>query len=117
MEYIEEKIFQQEDFTVTHLELAEYKYCKFIDCDFSHTSLSYIKFINCVFIDCNLSNVSLHDTMFQEVLFKDSKALGLRFEDCRALGLKVAFTNCILDHCSFYSMKIKKYMFHRISVT
>lgn len=33
--------------------------------------------------------------------------LGLLFENCNKFGLSVSFTNCILNHSSFYQVKIK----------
>jgi uncharacterized protein YjbI with pentapeptide repeats len=37
--------------------------------------------------------------------------LGLRFDTCKEFGLSFSFLNCVLDHASFYSMKIKNTVF------
>ena len=37
--------------------------------------------------------------------------LGLRFDDCNPFGLSFNFENCILNHASFYKLKIKKTTF------
>jgi len=37
--------------------------------------------------------------------------LGLRFDTCDQFGLALSFENCILNHASFYSTKLKKTRF------
>ncbi len=111
LDYIEEQTFDKTDFTQQALAKAEYEYCHFTNCNFLNADLSEIRFINCEFVDCNLSGVNLQQTSFQEVSFKDCKLLGLHFEDCKTFSFAVNFTNCQLNHSSFYQVKMSKTRF------
>ena len=109
--YIEEEVFNDINFKVSKLPNGEYEYCKFINCDFSNSTLSYNKFIECEFINCNLSMTELFETSFRNTSFKDSKMIGLKFDNCNEFALDFSFENCILDYSSFYKMEIKKTSF------
>lgn len=109
--YFEEKTFTKLDLTENFLAAGEYEGCAFIDCDFSGSDLSEFKFTDCEFTGCNLSLVKLTKTAFRDVSFKNSKMLGLHFENCSGFGLSFGFDNCILDHSSFYRAKLKKFVF------
>ncbi len=114
--YIEEEIFRKEDFSDNPLPKGEYEKCTFINCDFSNSDLSYVKFLECEFVNCNISMVNLNQTAFKDVKFTDSKMLGLRFDYCNKFGLSLSFENCILNHSSFYQVKIKKTQFRNTSL-
>jgi fluoroquinolone resistance protein len=109
--YIAEKTFNKEDYTLTALLKGEYENCKFNYCDFSGSDLSGVRFLNCEFVSCNLSLAALTKTSFNDVNFKDCKMLGLRFENCNDFGLAFSFDSCKLDHSSFYKLKLKKTVF------
>jgi fluoroquinolone resistance protein len=42
--------------------------------------------------------------------------LGLRFETCNTLIFSVSFADCLLDHSSFYQLKLKKMPLQRCSL-
>ncbi len=109
--YIDNKTFDQIDFTEKPLVKGEYEACTFINCDFSNADLSGFKFLTCKFSGCNLSMAKLTKTTFGDVKFKDCKMLGLGFESCNPFGLVVHFDSCILSHSSFYETKLKKTIF------
>ena len=109
--YTEEETFNNIDFKINKLPNGEYEYCKFINCDFSNSVLSYCKFTECEFINCNLTMTKLTETGFRDVVFKDSKMIGLKFDECNEFGLDFSFENCIMDYSSFYQMEIKKTVF------
>jgi len=109
--YIQQKTFDKIDFKEKFLKKGEYEVCNFINCDFSNTDLSEIIFTDCEFIGCNLSLAKLTKTAFRECKFKDSKMIGLNFENCNEFGLSFVFENCSLNHSSFYKTKIKKTIF------
>ena len=90
------------------LEVRAYENCQFIHCDFSNTDLSNIHFIDCTFIGCNMSLAKLTDTLLRDIIFKECKMLGLRFDTCAAYGISCSFENCQLNLSSFYQVKIKK---------
>jgi len=109
--FIEGKTFNNNVFTKDPLTKGEYEKCTFVNCDFSGSSLSNVLFTECEFIGCNLSLAILAKTGFRDVKFKDSKMLGLRFEDCNDFGLSFMVENCNLSHCSFFRTKLKKTVF------
>lgn len=82
-----------------------------MQCDFSNADLSHYKFIDCVFIESNLSMCRLDGTSFRDVEFKGCKMLGLRFDQCHAIGLSVKFVKCFLNHASFQKCRIRKTKF------
>lgn len=94
-----------------NLTKSEYENCVFNSCSFEDNILSGFKFIDCTFNCCNLSLCKLNQTVFQDVLFKDCKMLGLRFDSCSDFGLSISFENCQLNHSSFYKLNLKNTLF------
>ncbi|MFV0304360.1 MAG: pentapeptide repeat-containing protein, partial [Moheibacter sp.] len=43
--------------------------------------------------------------------FSNCKLLGLNFNDCNEFSLSFTFTDCQLNHASFFKLKIKKIFF------
>lgn len=111
LEYFNEKIFDRENFSETCLVQGEYEKCKFINCNFSNLNLSKFRFVDCDFFDCNLAMIKSIDTTLQNIRFKSCKILGVQFENCYQLIISFSFDNCVLNHSSFYQMKIKKTLF------
>jgi fluoroquinolone resistance protein len=109
--YIEGKTFDKVDFNANPLAKGDYEDCHFINCNFSKTDLSNFFFSGCEFTGCDLSLVKLVKTAFQNIKFKDCKMLGLLIGNCNAFGIAFNFDNCILNHSSFYKIKIKKTVF------
>ena len=109
--FTEDKTFDKVDFSKNPLPKGEYENCGFNYCEFSNSDLSEIKFIDCTFFACNLSLVKLNNTAFRNIQFRDCKMLGLLFSNCNHFGLSLGFKNCLLDHGSFYQLKIKKTTF------
>ena len=87
--YIEEEIFEKIDFTQDTLPKGIYEYCRFLNCKFLNSDLSYVKFTGCEFACCNLSMTNLTNTVLQDIIFNDSKMLGMQFEKCNDLLLSV----------------------------
>ncbi len=114
--YIEEKQFDTIDFTQKPLTEADYENCTFVNCNFSGSTLTNIIFAECTFTDCNLSLAIITQTAFKIVAFKNSKLLGLHFENCNPFLFEVYFENCILNLSSFYKLKIKKTRFVNCSL-
>ncbi len=109
--FVEDKTFNKIDFTQTVLLKGEYENCIFTTCDFSNIDLSNIKFISCKFDHCNLSMAFLGNTAFKDIMFSNSKMLGLRFDHCSTMAFEITVDNCILNHSSFYKMKLKNTVF------
>lgn len=93
---------------INTLEPGEYESCKFINCNFAECDLSKFEFINCQFINCNLSLIITYKTHFRDVHFATCKMLGIRFNDSQNVGLSISFNNCLLNHSTFYNLKIRK---------
>jgi uncharacterized protein YjbI with pentapeptide repeats len=111
--YIKDRNFGIEDFKNAPLLKGEYENCSFQNADLSNSDLSGFIFVDCKFIACNLSMVKTSNTTFRDIVFLDCKILGLHFETCQKFGLIFSFENCVLDHSSFYQLKIRKTNFNR----
>src|SRR5690349_510364 len=105
--YVEDKTFEKINFTEKSFAKGDYEGCSFINCDFSNTDLSNINFSECSFIGCNLSMAKLIKTAMQEIVFRDCKLLGLRFDDCSDFLFAVQFDNCTLNLTSFFKRRLK----------
>lgn len=108
--YFVSKMFKGETFVERRFD-GEYEACDFLGCDFSGADLSQAQFLDCSFHDCNLSLAVIVQTSWRSVHFKNCKLLGLRFDQSNAMGFSVGFEQCLLDHASFYRLKLKKSVF------
>lgn len=111
--FAEDQTYDKIDFRATPLQKSDYDHCMFVKVEFSGVDLSGIKFIDCQFSGCNLTTVQMAHTVFRDVLFKDCKMMGLRFDTADKFGLSFRFEDCILDHSSFYQTELKKTIFIR----
>ncbi|WP_205749235.1 pentapeptide repeat-containing protein [Desulfopila sp. IMCC35008] len=114
--FIEEKEFEAIDFTKKPLKTGVYEYCTFKNCDFSKSDLANITFIESVFEGCNLSLVSLNNTILRDIDFRNSKIIGVRFDNCEDLLLSVSFSGCSLKHSSFYGINMRKTRFEKTNL-
>lgn len=108
---MDNKTYNKVDFTLESLEKGEYQNCIFTNCNFHGCDLSNYKFFDTEFGGCDLSLVKTAQTTLANVAFKSSKLLGWRFENCADFGLSISFDGCLLDHSSFYKVKLKKTVF------
>ena len=98
------------------LDKGIYENCEFNNIDISNLNFSDYRFIDCVFNGCNLSLTKLDKTGLQDVKFIGCKMLGLHFDALSDFGLSVSFENCLLNHSTFYSKKLKKTVFKGCSL-
>ncbi|PJE45552.1 MAG: hypothetical protein CUR34_11940 [Sediminibacterium sp.] len=117
MDYCSEKKFSKSDFLIQPISRGEYENCQFDHCDFSNQDLSDCKFIDCVFSDCNLSLVNLKNTALQNVQFIDSKLSGVQFDTCNPFALAVSFKKCIIQHATFFQLRLNKTVFEQSDLT
>lgn len=103
-----DETFDRLDHNETPLAAGEYEGCTFSNCQFHEADLSGYIFDDCSFVNCNMSMVKLSKTTLRDVVFSNCKMLGVRFDQCNSFGLSFHFDGCILDHSSFYQMKLKK---------
>ncbi|HVU94020.1 MAG TPA: pentapeptide repeat-containing protein [Puia sp.] len=111
--FVEDQTFETIDFKAKPPAKGHYDHCTFLHCDLSSVNLSEIIFVDCVFTGCNLSMAAVSATVFRDVRFGECKMLGMRFDQASMFGLACGFGGCILDHSSFYAMKMKKTNFSR----
>ncbi|AYD48179.1 pentapeptide repeat-containing protein [Arachidicoccus soli] len=107
----EEIIFEREN----QLRQDEYVRCAFINCNFSEEHFSNFRFENCRFIDCNLHMLKVVNTLFSDIDFKGSKMNGIKFETANPF-VSFSFDNCLLNHSSFYKMKLRELKFVNCSL-
>jgi uncharacterized protein YjbI with pentapeptide repeats len=88
----------------------------FKDCDFSNQNLSSISFIGCEFVNCNLSGVKLYDTRLNEVVFNESKLVGVDFGLFNDFICKMEFRRSIMDFSVFPKKKLAKTQFIECSM-
>lgn len=50
----------------------------------------------------------INNKVFNDIEFKNSKLLGLHFDDCNDLLMTLDFENCRLNMASFYRLSLKK---------
>jgi fluoroquinolone resistance protein len=114
--YIEDKVFEQINFSVKALEKGNYDNCTFINCDFYNANLTNINFAECSFKTCNLSLCKVENTAFKTVKFTACKMLGVNFTDCNPFLLALAFEDCSLNVATFYQLKLKGTIFNNCSL-
>ena len=109
--YFEDKTFDKRNGSAQNLEKGEYENCRFTNCDFSEADFNEFQFSDCDFVDCNLSLSKVQKTAFRDVRFKNCKILGVLFDGCNTFGLQLAFTNCLMNHTSFFKLNLQKTAF------
>jgi fluoroquinolone resistance protein len=109
--YFDSKDYTRIDFTLEGFPGGEYELCTFSDCNFSGCDLSGVVFSECKFSNCNLSLVKTSQTAFREVSIRESKLLGVHFENCNPFLFSIDFDHCTLNLTSFYQLNLKKARF------
>lgn len=104
---IEEKVFEK----IQDLEEKEYFECSFLGCEFIEKKFNHKKFFNCLFERCALTGVQLEKARLQQVVFKESKLMGIDFTLCDPTFLKLQFQKCLLRGCNFTEMNLKEISF------
>lgn len=92
------------------IERREFDGCVFRDCDFSEAKFERCNFVDCEFNQCNLSVVALAYSKFSEVVFHESKLVGVDWtrvtRSSLAISSPVAFYKCILNDSSFFGLPL-----------
>ena len=114
--FITDKHFRNEDYSKTRLSRGEYEECIFETCQFQSGFLDNQNFTACEFLACDLSNTNIKHTIFNDVVFKECKLVGLRFENLNDSLLSLRFYNCQLDFTSFFQLRLKNTLFKNCSL-
>lgn len=85
---------------------AEFSDCIFLNCKFFKAIFFDCRFEKCTFQNCDLSSLSIKHTVFNEVLFVESKLMGIQWPDA-GIPLDVNFRNCFLNYSSFIGVNLK----------
>lgn len=109
--FVTDRHFLNEDFSKIRLVRGDYEECVFKKCQFQNGFLDNQHFSECEFISCDLSNTNIKHTVLNDVVFKECKLIGLRFEDLKDSLLSLRFDNCQLDFASFFQLKLKNTSF------
>ncbi|MCF2859139.1 pentapeptide repeat-containing protein [Pseudoalteromonas sp. SMS1] len=104
------KTFAGEDFSGEVLSSIEFESCTFTGCNFSDAVFDRCNFVDCEFIKCNLSMVNIRYSKFSDVVFRDSKAIGIDWTKMAlpkiVFSAPINFFDCMLDDCSFDGMSL-----------
>jgi fluoroquinolone resistance protein len=103
--------FDKLDCSETEIVSREFDACTFTNCDFSETTFARCNFVDCEFINCNLTLVKIDYSRFSDVLFTESKLIGVNWTKVSwpslAMGAAVKFYKCIVNDCSFYGLAMQ----------
>ena len=90
----------------TKLTEVEFHGCTFINCKFSKVIFFDCRFENCSFQNCDLSSILIKHSVFDGVLFEESKLTGIQWADA-GIPLDVKFRHCFLNYCSFIGVDLR----------
>lgn len=109
--HTEDQTYSGIDFAKEPLPPGQYELCTFIRCTFTRADLSKRSFLECTFTNCDLSMARTTGISIRECVFSDCKLLGLSFDHGQTSLFAAAFTDCILDACSFQGMALQRTTF------
>ncbi len=103
----------------THINLSEkeiaakeFDNCSFTGCNFTSTAFLNCKFYECKFINCNLSMLTVKGCSFFDIVFEETKAIGINWTQAAWSRIKLSspfrFYKCILNDSSFYGLCLKE---------
>lgn len=105
--YYEEQIFSKIHLPPnTKLSGIDFYNCKFINCKFPKVNFFDCRFENCDFQTCDLSTILIKHTVFDCVMFEESKLTGIQWADA-GIPLDAKFRQCALDYCGFIGVDLR----------
>jgi len=106
-EHYEEQIFSKINLPQnTRFSEIEFHDCKFINCKFPKVTFFDCRFENCDFQNCDLSSIIIKHSVFDCVIFEESKLTGIQWADA-GIPLDVKFRQCSLNYCSFIGVDLR----------
>jgi len=105
--------YWEEEFTAysdKYLDSIYFDNCTFSKCDFKKTTFDNCKFTECTFINCDLSLSILKSCTFNDVIFEDSKLLGISWSNC-VEPFDVKFDSCNISQNSFHLLDLRRMKF------
>lgn len=105
------KTFKGESFAGDIIYSKEFEGCTFIECNFTEAVFDRCNFIECEFTKCNLSVMKIEYSKFSDVLFHDSKAIGIDWTKAAwprlMFSSPIKFYNSIINDSSFYGLSLQ----------
>ncbi len=98
------------DFSGMEVCDKEFDGCSFTECNFTEATFRTCNFVDCEFIKCNLSVVNIEYSKFSDVVFNESKLIGVNWTTVSwpglALSAPIKLFKCIINDCSFLGLKL-----------
>lgn len=103
--------FNQIKFSGQEINAVVFEECVFIECDLSEATFIRCKFVDCKFIRCNLSVVKFDYSIFIDVVFRDSKVIGVDWTKVSwpsiVLPSPIKFLRCIINDTTFFGLSLR----------
>lgn len=112
----QDRTFEKVSYSGQQVYDRSFERCTFIRCDLARSDLKKSRFVECVFVACDLTMVKLTGVRMQQVVFRDSKLLGVDFSACSEMLFQVAFDGCVLDHSVLTGMNLRRTRFDHCSM-
>lgn len=104
-EYCDEE-FKTLDLSNENISTVDFDNCNFKNCIFTELTLDYCKFVDCTFEDCDLSLMKIKYSVFNDVLIKNSKAIGIDWSLSES-PFSINIYNSTISMSSFYKLDLK----------
>lgn len=106
--------FTDQDFSGLEIASKEFDGCTFTGCNFSEAIFKRCNFVDCEFVNCNLSNVELGYSKFSEVVYHESKLVGIDWTKAAwsnfAFAAPIKFYKSIVNDSSFYGLSFQDFV-------
>jgi len=103
-----EQSFEKLDCNSKTIQNKCFENCNFKHCNFDNTKLLNCKFIDCEFIHCTLNTITTPNTVFSQVVFENSKLMGINWTLAKWPQIKLSsllnFYSCNISHSSFFGL-------------
>lgn len=104
--------FKNVDLSKKGIDSKEFDNCLFVNCNLSETVFINSKFYECKFTNCNLSMIKVKGCSFFDIIFEDSKTIGINWTEAAWPTIKLMsplkFYKCVLDYSSFFGLSLKE---------
>jgi len=115
MNYIENKVIENQQFTGEIIENTEYQDCVFTKCQFTDVKMINCNFHNCEFHSCEWKLVKFEFCRMQNSSFYDCMLMGINWDELQGRGNKAfpvdSMDNCVLRYNNFVQVNLTKFDF------
>jgi uncharacterized protein YjbI with pentapeptide repeats len=102
--------FEKVDCNSKTIQNKRFENCNFNRCDFDNASLLKCKFVDCEFIHCTLNTAIITNSMFSDVVFDNSKLMGVNWTAAKWPHIKltslISFYSCEISHSTFFGLNL-----------